>query len=117
MANITFNVEELICEEAILTNAVSGIPGQEHKYTLSWTSESSYYNTVAPPATMELWFSVEGGPFQAYSGNPVPFDATNFIFDAVAENAYTDVGIEFMLILNSSACSSHSQKVFAPFNY
>lgn len=106
MADIIFNVEELICESPVITDAHYVID-TEHFYSVSWTSQASYYDSVAGPVTMDLYYSIDGGPFTPYPSNPVAFNYDNFVMNFNTIGLAND-NIRFMLKMTTAYCSSES---------
>lgn len=113
MSNINFNVEQLVCDKPVITDA-HGVFGKENYYSVSWTSNGDYLNLVDPIVTVELWFSIDGGPFQSYSGNAVPYNYTdleiNFNSIGIPAN-----GVTFVIKMITPFCEEvESDVVFAP---
>ena len=112
MANIIFDVAALVCEEPVLTDAHYA-DGYENTFALSWTSLGAYYDVVAPPAMMEISYSVDGGTWEEYPGNPVAFDAVDYL---VNFNTYPPAplsNVVFKLKLSSSECTLESNELTA----
>ena len=78
MANININVNEFLCEEPVVYD-LKYLFEAENVYLVSWTSQGNYYQSTVDPGTIvELWYSVNGEPFELHPANPTPFDAVDF---------------------------------------
>lgn len=113
MSSINFNVEQLVCNNPVITDA-HGEVGYENFYSVSWTSDGVYLNSVDPTVVMSLWFSIDGGIFQEYSGNPVPFNQTNLLIN------FNDIeiplsGVTFEIRMTTPFCGTLiSNQIYAP---
>lgn len=109
MADIKFNVGELMCKTPIITDA-HHVFGTEVVYSVSWTSDGDYLDTVASPVTVELYYSIDGAAYQAYSGNPVPYNQNNV---EISMSPQPFEYVNFFIRLTSSYCSAESLVVTA----
>lgn len=113
MSNINFNVEDLNCDNPVISDAHFVI-GTENFYSVSWTSNGIYLNSVDPVVVMELWFSIDGGNFQPYLGNPVNFNQVDLQINF--NNIQVPIqGVMFELRMMTPFCGNiFSNQVYAP---
>jgi hypothetical protein len=122
MANIIINVDELICEDSIVTN--SSWSGIRYVFNVDWTSKGDEYSIFDPTTNLQLSIEIrETIPNTiVYSGvidNSAPFDATGYQFNVL--DYYTGFSGKYTLILildltSNAACNEQTRYTF-PIDY
>jgi hypothetical protein len=77
MGNIIFNVAEFQCQSPVIGDTFR----QGANYIFNWTSEWDNYIALGLNATVRLFYSGDGQPYQEYTAVSIPGNANSFLVD------------------------------------
>ena len=117
MAKIIFDIAEFICEPPEVFN-LEFVSGSEGVYIVSWTTNPpmNQGGVIDPYAKVDLEFRIDGGSWQPYPNNPVPYSAIDYElnFNVIWHEIPRDL-LEVRITLTTDVCeNSETTSVSSP---